>query len=72
MLEIFYVNKCGKASLDLRKVLETCPFRNYCGEFYIKDRKVCDGEKGDYTNCGIWLYYMEQDTERPRAKRKDF
>ena len=64
-----YVNKSGEISLDLKKVLERCVFRSYCGEFSIEDKKVCYGEEGDFTNCKRWLYYTKLEMERnePRA-----
>jgi len=64
---IFYINKDGGASLELEKVLETCPFISYC-VVPISNREVCEGKKGDYRECGTFLHYTEQDMNRERFR----
>ena len=37
-----------------------CPFKTYCVA-PLQDREVCEGKKGNQTECGTYQHYIEQD-----------
>jgi hypothetical protein len=56
-----------KKTLD--KEIKKCPLIEKCKSYYEIDRKICSGEKGNYTECVA--YSLNTFTKKTKCPKKE-
>ena len=56
-------------SANETEFLKRCPFLHYCMDgFRAQAREVCEGQRGDYRKCGVYLHLMEEDAIKENTR----